>query len=291
MPTLEENHAEYNRAIKESRTPTPEQVSAHAIIKKGDGLANTVLDRTTADIASGKSTVPFRQLNPEQQEALSIHYLNESRRANQITSEQYKEGITQIGQTLQEQQAQRTIDFGKEASVRGRSETAKQDEARAIAGMQGVAVGTVSKTGKANTSVNSVLFQNQASSFAEGQKNINKVQKEKQNYNYSVTLTEGGKKSGQSYIGYGPNGEPIQGPVRSNYNYEITLTEGKRESENVFLLSNFLPKSDIGSYFVGKSDRITAERKEGDPLQNVGASLWNALRYSDRVDSKETKKT
>lgn len=289
-----------------STETTKAQEAAKALAESGITLRDPgVLDRTVANIKSGKSAAPTSQLNPEQRLQLLTAQYNDQVRRGDISPAQYQQRIESLERSYEVESGARTMEFGKVAAVKGRSETAKQDEARAIAAAQGVAIGTVDKSGKANLSANSIEFKNrQVSEFAQAQKNQMAQQailsKQEQQKDERVTVIIPGddprtfkdlataekfiKRTEGSYL------KEVQGPRKETYLSPYVQTA-------FYTFDDLIgPKRDTpiagGSleFIYGSQTKIAAEREPGNILQNFGASLYNTLRYYDLVEAGEIKK-
>lgn len=257
-----------------------------------------VLDRTVADIRSGKRSAPTRQLNPEQRLQLMTAQYNDEVRSGKIDMAQYQQKIIALERQYEVETGARTVEtFGRVSAAKGKSETAKQDEARAIAAQQGVAIGTVDKSGAANVSVNSTEFKNrQISEFASAQKNqmaqqAQVVQQAQQKDERVIVTTPDGrertfknletadkfvKRTEGSYV------KEVQGPQKGVL-YSVSLEERLGGEQRQIQAGSL-------DFIYGSQNKIAAEREPGNILQNFGASLYNALRYSDLVESGEIKK-
>ena len=86
-----------------------------ALAASGIELRSISLDRTTADIVSGKRNIPTRQLNPEQRHTLASYNLRNDVVAGRITPAEYSSRQSQIDQALQQEGSARTIQFAQRA--------------------------------------------------------------------------------------------------------------------------------------------------------------------------------
>lgn len=235
-------------AYQEAKDPSiaqKKEAAAKAFAEAGVEIKSPgVLDRTVADIRSGKSKAPTSQLNPEQRQQLLTAQLRDEARAGNLSVEEYQRKLSEITGGYEKESGERTERLGRIAQVAGRSETAKQDEARAIAAQQGVAIGTVGKSGTANVSANSIEFKNmQVSEFVNAQKNQMaqqaQVTQAQQKEKVTVTTPDGRertfknletaekfvKRTEGSYV------KEVQGPIQSTRNYLIELQEGGKQQE------------------------------------------------------------
>lgn len=109
--------------------PQPQVVNNITLAKVG------VLDRTVANIRTGKSSVPTSQLNPEQRQQLERARLNDEARAGSISSEQYQQKLSKINQNYEEETRQRSIDTARRAAPGLQAAAQKERERFANLGM------------------------------------------------------------------------------------------------------------------------------------------------------------
>lgn len=259
------NRVQEIQAELERRRKATETVHGITLAKTG------VLDRTVADIVRGKSSAPVSQLNPEQQRQLKVQRLNVEARSGSLTNEEYQKRLAEIEGRTAELKQERTQRFGRIATIAGKSETTKQDEARAIAATQGVAIGTISSSGSASVSQNSQVAQvSGIQRFVESQRpppsTINTVSLEEK-----LTLDNRGEIP-QS-----------QGPIKPNYNYLVSLTEN-------FGPERKIPGGSLDFIYGNEKERIGRFEKKDNLIESFGDSLYSSLRYSDLVESGEIKK-
>lgn len=248
------------------------QQASKALAESGIKLRDPgVLDRTVADIKSGRRNAPTRQLNPEQRLQLMTAQYNDQVRAGDITPAQYQERITSLERQYEVETGARTERFGKIAAAAGKSETTKQDEARAIAAQQGIALGTINEN-QAPSSQNSIL----------GNQNVNTVinsqkvkREEPKNYLHTISLNE--------TLGLNDKTPEQQGPQKQNYHYTVSLTENFGGERKV-------PAGSLDFIYGNKQQQIKRDSKSNNPLITFGDLLHNTIRYYDIVEAGEAKK-
>lgn len=103
-----------------ARQSAPEQ--AHGITIK-----SVSLDRTTADIARGK-TSRNTNLNPEQKNILATYDLNREARSGSLSAAQYDQRLSEINQNLSNETRERTLQFARDAAPGLRAAAAKEEQ-------------------------------------------------------------------------------------------------------------------------------------------------------------------
>lgn len=247
-----------------------------------DKATRVSLDRTTSGIMQGSINTPYRQLNPEQKLMLDKARLRQAWQRGEITTDQVLERAQVSSRAWEISSAQRTTREGAKAARALKSETTKQDTAREIAARQGVAIGTIQSDNSAKVSANAQVFHNQkVSQIIETNKTSIQAQRADR---VKVTTPDGkertfkNRETAEKFVKRVEGNYQIQGPSNVLH-HTVNLSEGKKETfDSPYGGLEFTFQKEKGISYGYEKDNL---------LQNLASGLYDSLRYSDRVDTKE----
>ena len=305
-PAQRNAQIEYNEAVKTGKPPardiinsrgnktrnpayTKYQAKRQAASKsiKDSGvkiISPGTLSRSVHQKVSGKISTPTNQFNPEMRNQIIQYQLNQSLFAGDITPAAYAQRTGQLTKETAKLQQERTIELGRKAARKHKSETVKQDEARSTAALHGVAIGTIND-GKGSISNNSSVANNiKISNFVDSQK-IPKTQAQREN-RVKVTTPDGKERIFKNQ----ETADKFIKRVDGNYKVQTIPKQPDKNDFRNFLQTGQEPiRAVVGSLEYNFGDN-TQDFKSYLFDENTPYGAANVLRYSDAVDSGQVEK-